>query len=66
MLNLSKVREGGENRRMRHLYNVWKKEQELHEKFKHEKFKPEVKFGGWTECFEITSLILRDFPKNNS
>ncbi len=48
------------------LYNVWKIEQELHEKFKHEKFKPEVKFGGWTECFEITSLILRDFPKNNS
>ena len=48
------------------LYNVWKKEQELHEKYKHEKFVPKVKFGGHTECFEITSLILRDFPKNNS
>lgn len=48
------------------LYNVWKKEQELHEKYQHEKFVPKVKFGGYTECFEITSLILRDFPKNSS
>ena len=48
------------------LYNVWKKEQQLHEKFKHDKFKPEVKFGCWTECFEINSLIVSDFPKNSS
>ena len=48
------------------LYNVWKKEQELHEKFKHEKFVPKVKFGGYTECFKIDSLILQDFPKNSS
>ncbi len=48
------------------LYNVWKLEQELHEKYKHEKFVPKIKFGGWTECFEITSLILQDFPKNSS
>jgi hypothetical protein len=48
------------------LYNVWKLEQELHEKYKHEKFVPKIKFGGWTECFEIQSLILQDFPKNSS
>ena len=48
------------------LYNVWKLEQELHEKFKHDKYQPKIKFGGHTECFEITSLILRDFPKNKS
>jgi len=48
------------------LYNVWKLEQELHDKFKHDKYQPKIKFGGHTECFEITSLILRDFPKNKS
>jgi len=48
------------------LYNVWKLEQELHEKYEHEKFVPKIKFGGWTECFEIQSLILQDFPKNSS
>ena len=48
------------------LYNVWKLEQSLHEKYKHEKFVPKVKFGGWTECFKIDSLILQDFPKNSS
>ena len=48
------------------LYNVWKIEQQLHEKYKHEKFVPKIKFGGWTECFEIHSLILQDFPKNSS
>ncbi len=48
------------------LYNVWKLEQTLHEKFKHDKYQPKIKFGGHTECFEITSLILRDFPKNKS
>ena len=48
------------------LYNVWRLEQSLHEKYKHEKFVPKVKFGGHTECFKIDSLILQDFPKNSS
>tara|TARA_R110002074_G_scaffold350458_1_gene521458 strand:- start:214 stop:699 length:486 start_codon:yes stop_codon:yes gene_type:complete len=48
------------------LYNVWKIEQDLHEKYKHESFVPKIKFGGYTECFKIDSLILRDFPKNSS
>ena len=48
------------------LYNVWKIEQSLHKKFKHDKFEPKIKFGGHTECFKIDSLILSDFPKNNS
>ena len=48
------------------IYNCWKIEQELHEKFKHDKYKLKVKFGGHTECFKISSLILREFPKNSS
>lgn len=48
------------------LYNVWKWEQKLHELYKNDSYKPKVKFGGHTECFEISSLILRDFPKNSS
>ena len=48
------------------IYNCWKLEHELHDKFKHDSYKPQQKFGGHTECFEISSLILRDFPKNNS
>ena len=46
------------------LYNVWKLEQELHEKFKHLKFKPTHKFGGYTECFQIDNEIIRSVPKN--
>lgn len=48
------------------LYNVWKWEQKLHELYKNDSYKPKVKFGGHTECFEISSLILQDFPKNSS
>ena len=48
------------------IYNCWKYEQQLHEKFKHDSYKPKQKFGGHTECFKISSLILSDFPKNNS
>lgn len=48
------------------LYNVWAIEQILHEKFKDDRYIPKVKFGGHTECFKISSLILQDFPKNSS
>ena len=48
------------------LYNVWAHEQYLHDIYKHDKFEPMFKFGGHTECFKIDSLILQDFPKNNS
>jgi len=48
------------------IYNCWKIEQELHAKFKHDSYAPKIKFGGHTECFKISSLILQDFPKNNS
>ena len=48
------------------IYNCWKYEQQLHEKFKHESYKPKQKFGGHTECFEISSLILSHFPKKSS
>ena len=48
------------------IYNCWKIEQELHKKFKHDSYSPKQKFGGHTECFKISSLILREFPKNSS
>jgi hypothetical protein len=48
------------------IYNCWKFEQELHAKYKHDSYAPKIKFGGHTECFKISSLILQDFPKNNS
>jgi hypothetical protein len=48
------------------IYNCWKYEQQLHEKFKHESYKPKQKFGGHTECFNIDSKILTYFPKNKS
>jgi hypothetical protein len=48
------------------IYNCWKYEQQLHEKFKHDSYKPKQKFGGHTECFEISSLILSHFPKKSS
>ena len=48
------------------LYDVWQREQALHEKWKHKRKSPSIKFGGHTECFEICSEILDDFPKNNS
>ena len=48
------------------IYNCWKIEQELHEKFKDDRHYPAEKFGGHTECFKIDSKILSHFPKNNS
>ena len=48
------------------IYNCWKFEQELHAKYKHDKYVPKIKFGGHTECFKISSLILQEFPKNKS
>mgnify|MGYP001216684980 CR=1 FL=1 len=50
------------------IYECWKYEQELHEKYKAESYKPSSKFGGHTECFNYESLIKinQDFPKNNS
>lgn len=45
------------------LYNCWKLEQELHEKFKEFQFKPNTKFGGYTECFQIQNEIIRSIPK---
>ena len=48
------------------LYHVWIQEQYLHEIYEHDKYEPKIKFGGHTECFNIDSLILRDFPKNSS
>ena len=48
------------------LYHVWIQEQYLHEIYEDDKYEPKIKFGGHTECFKIDSLILSDFPKNNS
>jgi hypothetical protein len=48
------------------LFDVWQKEQALHEKWKHKQKRPSIKFGGYSECFEICPEILADFPKNNS
>ena len=48
------------------IYNCWKIEQELHEKFKDDSYSPSQKLGGHTEWFKISSLILSHFPKNNS
>lgn len=48
------------------LLEVWELEQALHRKWSHKSKKPSIKFGGWTETFEICSEIINDFPKNNS
>jgi hypothetical protein len=45
------------------LYRVWQVEQELHKEYENDRFKPTHKFGGHTECFNITSKILEKFPK---
>ena len=47
------------------LYDCWRWEQKLHAEFLVDKFEPEHHFGGHTECFKITSKILRSFPKKN-
>jgi len=48
------------------LLEVWELEQALHKKWSHKRKIPSIKFGGWTECFEICPEIIADFPKNNS
>jgi len=48
------------------IYRCWQIEQALHEEFKDDSYSPSQKFGGHTECFKISSLILSQFPKNNS
>jgi hypothetical protein len=48
------------------LFEVWSLEQELHARWAHKSKKPSIKFGGHTECFEICSEIIADFPKNSS
>lgn len=45
------------------IYNVWKIEQELHERFKEYKYTPTRKFGGYTELFEIRKEIIAAIPK---
>ena len=47
------------------LLEVYKLEQELHEKFKEFKYTPE-KFGGWTECFDLKILkeVLDEIRSN--
>jgi len=34
-------------------------EHELHRKFKHSKYTPQINFGGDTECFLLPQLIIR-------
>ena len=48
------------------LKEVWELEQALHTKWAHKSKKPSVKFGGYSECFEICNEIIATFPKNNS
>ena len=48
------------------LYEVWKLEQLLHAHYEEDRYSPEFKFGGHTECFKIDSKILKDIPKNKS
>jgi|TARA_B100000287_G_C20167897_1_gene596975 hypothetical protein len=43
------------------LYEVFCIEQMLHRKFQSDRFQPEHKFGGHTECFNINSKILDEF-----
>lgn len=50
------------------IYDCWKMEQAIHEKYKEDSYKPSIKFGGHTECFNFECLlkINQDFPKNSS
>lgn len=45
------------------IYNCWKLEQELHERFKQYEYRPKQKFGGHTECFTIENEIILSIPK---
>jgi len=44
------------------LYNVWKLEQQLHEEFREYTYRPDNRFGGWTECFEFHDHIIKSVP----
>lgn len=48
------------------LEEVWRMEQDLHKKWQHKCKVPSIKFGGYTECFEICPEIISTFPKNKS
>jgi|TARA_Y100000114_G_scaffold153567_1_gene173788 hypothetical protein len=37
----------------------------LHYMFADDHYQPKIKFGGYTECFNINSKILRWFPKKS-
>lgn len=46
------------------LYEVWQLEQFLHASFKDMDlhYKPDEKFGGWTECFKLSKLVINSIP----
>lgn len=46
------------------LEDIFYLEQYLHELWLEEKYQPKEKFGGWTECFNISALpqILKSIP----
>jgi hypothetical protein len=44
------------------LYNVWKLEQELHDRFKEYRYYGAKKFGGYTELFSIEPEIIKAIP----
>jgi hypothetical protein len=46
------------------LEDIFYLEQYLHELWSEEKYKPKERFGGWTECFNISALseILKTVP----
>lgn len=42
---------------------IWDLEKRLHKKFKEHSYIPKIKFGGYTECFNIEENILNHFNK---
>ena len=44
------------------LEEIYYLEQFLHEQWSEKKLKPNNKFGGWTECFEVDDQIIRSIP----
>lgn len=48
------------------LEEIYYLEQYLHELWDHKRLKPKEKFGGWTECFEVDSEIIRSVPEFSS
>jgi hypothetical protein len=44
------------------LEEIFYLEQYLHEKWQHQRFSPESKFGGHTECFILNDEIIRSVP----